>query len=71
MDQLRASRLAARALAEGLAHRTPDQSDTRRVLLALTPEGEEDRDTFAALLATFVDAYTGVVRATTRTAPTT
>ncbi|RLK60243.1 MarR family winged helix-turn-helix transcriptional regulator [Actinokineospora cianjurensis] len=40
VDQPRASRLAARAVTEGLAHRTPSQSDARQVLLSLTPAGQ-------------------------------
>ncbi|MEV0246447.1 MarR family winged helix-turn-helix transcriptional regulator [Nocardia sp. NPDC050712] len=37
VDQPRASRLVARAVAEGLLERRADQSDARRVLLHLTP----------------------------------
>lgn len=39
VDQPRASRLVARAVEEGLVARTPDQSDGRRLLLALTASG--------------------------------
>lgn len=38
VDQPRASRLAARAVADGLLERRADQSDARRVLLHLTPK---------------------------------
>ncbi|WP_460392790.1 MarR family transcriptional regulator [Actinophytocola sediminis] len=39
VDQPRASRLAAQALAAGLARRESDQADGRRSVLALTAEG--------------------------------
>ncbi|MBO8190121.1 winged helix-turn-helix transcriptional regulator [Streptomyces oryzae] len=49
VDQPRASRLAAQALDAGLLHREADQSDGRRSLLRLTPDGRAALDRIRTL----------------------
>ncbi|GLW92152.1 MarR family winged helix-turn-helix transcriptional regulator [Actinokineospora globicatena] len=49
VDQPRASRLAARAVTEGLAHRHPAPTDARRAVLSLTPAGQAHAATIHAM----------------------